>query len=417
MPLCDLMGVVNKTVRHTGGSMHSIQLLHKWLKKSCSRMHLMRIGALVKVVEGLLGGGRLALTHLGRNLRSHAFAKHNIKCVDRLLGNRYLHRERFDVYKAMAEWLLSATPRPVILVDWSDCGTNRELLMLKAAIPLGGRALSVYEEVHPLSQHNKPKVHKRFLQKLHAVLPEKCNPIIVTDAGFRGPWFREVERLGWDWVGRVRSSSMYKLGDAETWKKAASLYSEATPKPRYVGHVLLARYRPYACYLYLLRKYQRGAGRPLKRHGQNIVAQRCRKQQKDPWLIASSLGPRGGGARRVMKLYALRMQIEETFRDFKSHRWGFGLQYSGSRSTARLEILLLIGTLAMLINWLVGLAGKKKKWGRHFQANTIRERTVLSVCFLGQQLLHDMRFLITPAAVLSAAKLLPMLVLENVELA
>ena len=37
-----------------------------------------------------------------------------------------------------------------------------------------------------------------------SVLPEGCRPIVVTDAGFRGPWFRDVEALGWDWVGRIR---------------------------------------------------------------------------------------------------------------------------------------------------------------------------------------------------------------------
>ena len=74
--------------------MHSVLLLHRWLKKSCPWIHVARVGVLVKVVEGLLGGGRLALTHLGRSLQSKAYVKHNIKCVDRLLGNEHLHRER-----------------------------------------------------------------------------------------------------------------------------------------------------------------------------------------------------------------------------------------------------------------------------------------------------------------------------------
>ena len=35
--------------------------------------------------------GKLTLTHLRRKLRSAAFARHSIKRVDRLLGNRHLH--------------------------------------------------------------------------------------------------------------------------------------------------------------------------------------------------------------------------------------------------------------------------------------------------------------------------------------
>jgi hypothetical protein len=27
---------------------------------------------------------------------------------------------------------------------------------------------------------------------------------VITDAGFRAPWFRAVEAMGWHWIGRVR---------------------------------------------------------------------------------------------------------------------------------------------------------------------------------------------------------------------
>ena len=29
------------------------------------------------------------------------------------------------------------------------------------------------------------------------MLPECCKPILITDAGFRGPWFRAVEAMGY----------------------------------------------------------------------------------------------------------------------------------------------------------------------------------------------------------------------------
>jgi len=31
--------------------------------------------------------------------------------------------------------------------------------------------------------------------------------IIVTDAGFRCPWFQQVREVGWDFVGRVRNTN------------------------------------------------------------------------------------------------------------------------------------------------------------------------------------------------------------------
>ena len=44
----------------------------------------------------------------------------------------------------------------------------------------------------------------------------------------------------------------------------------------------------------------------------------------------------------------------------------------------RLEALLLVGALATLVLWLMGLAAKARRWGRHFQANTERRRNVLA---------------------------------------
>src|SRR5215208_7172213 len=216
-----------------------VPLLRRWLRRACPAVHAVRATALVAVVEALVLGAKLALTHLGRNLRSAAYAKHSIKRVDRLLGNRRLHRERALIYRALAHWLLAATPRPILLIDWADCGSGEKgkkgkkkgrWLLLRAAVPLGGRAVPIYEEVHPLRRYNSPRTHRRFLQQLRAVLPASCAPILVTDAGFRGPWFREVERYGWDWIGRVRNQVKYRLaseGADGAWAYTQALYAAA----------------------------------------------------------------------------------------------------------------------------------------------------------------------------------------------
>jgi len=49
-------------------------------------------------------------------------------------------------------------------------------------------------------------------------------------------------------------------------------------------------------------------------------------------LLATSLPHKPGSERRIKQLYAARMQIEETLRDGKSHRFGFGLRYARSGS-------------------------------------------------------------------------------------
>jgi hypothetical protein len=82
------------------------------------------------------------------------------------------------------------------------------------------------------------------------------------------------------------------------------------------------------------------------------------------------------------------MQIEETFRDLKSHRWGFGLRYSLSARPKRLDILLLLGTLGSFVAWLMGLVARNLQIERHFHANTEQRRRVLSTVFIGRLYLN-----------------------------
>ncbi|MCE2596725.1 hypothetical protein K6Y31_18230 [Motilimonas cestriensis] len=86
--------------------------------------------------------------------------------------------------------------------------------------------------------------------------------------------------------------------------------------------------------------------------------------------------------------YAKRMQIEESFRDLKSPAYGFGLRHCRSRSTKRLDILLLISLLAEVVLWCIGLIARQQNWQYQFQANTIKTRHVLSITRLAKEVLR-----------------------------
>jgi len=148
-----------------------LKVLSQWLADRLVIGHSTRTAALLRVVGALLSGGKLSLTHLGRSLNGSAHAKHQIKAVDRLLGNRHLQRERDGIYRAIVQTLLLGNKRPVIVVDWADFELGRQWLMLKAAVPVGGRAISLYERVFPFKRYNSPGAHREFLRALHAVLP------------------------------------------------------------------------------------------------------------------------------------------------------------------------------------------------------------------------------------------------------
>ena len=369
--------------------MHVERLLSRWLDQRMVIGHAARATALVRVVQALVMGGKAALTQLGRNRAGDARVKHHIKAVDRLLGNEQLQRETAAVYRAIAQTLLGGVARPVLTVDWSDfeCGGSRKWALIQAAVPVGGRAVVVYTRVFSFKRYDSPGAHREFLSGLKRILPDDCRPTLVTDAGFRGPWFRAVEALGWNWVGRIRNK--IKCFNAQTgrWYLSDSLYPSATPVTRFVGNVLLSPRRGYRFNLYLVRAHAPSRGGRRRSNNRRPNAKMYRKLHRAPWLLATSLPHTPGCEERVKELYATRMQIEETLRDAKSHRFGFGLRYARSKSLARIEVLLLVVALGILVLWLVGLAGRARDLARSLQANTVSHRNVLSTPFIGRLLL------------------------------
>ncbi len=61
-------------------------------------------------------------------------------------------------------------------------------------------------------------------------------------------------------------------------------------------------------------------------------------------------------ARQLITLFSRCVQIELSFRDLKSHRYGQGFEDSLARKGARVEVLLLLGAMATVATWLVGMA-------------------------------------------------------------
>lgn len=397
--------------------MHPISLLQTWLERNQVIGHSARVGALLRVVESLLSGASLCLTHLGRHRAGDAYAKHHIKAVDRLLGNAHLYGERAGIYRAFAATVLGGMRRPIIVIDWADTAQDRKWQILRASVPVDGRALTVYEEVHPMARYNNPRTHREFLNALADVLPARCRPVIVTDAGFRGPWFRQVESHGWDWVGRIRNKVKYLNPTTNRWCFTDSLYREATSRVRHLGKVLLSRRHRYSCRLYLVRAYKLRPGRRPKRLHHSTNTGLYRKLHKAPWLLATSLPHTAGAGKIIKALYAKRMSIEESFRDLKNPRWGHALRYARSHRACRIETLLVLALLASLVQWLLGLVARTQSWAKHFQANTERKRRTLSTVFIGQQMLESNRFKPTPTDIAAAFRRLSTLVKRDAEYA
>jgi len=387
--------------------MQAKKMLHQMLNKNCPQIHNGRLTALVDGVESLIHGNTLTVTGLGRSSLRYISMKHSIKQSDRLIGNPHLYEERASIYQAVTQRLVGNNKRPLILIDWSDYTYDRSQLLLRAAVPVGGRALTLYEEVHPLNTYGNARIQKDFLKTLHSFLSTDCCPIIITDAGFVSPWFRAVQKLGWDYIGRIRRNIYYRDNALDDWTKCVTLHDKATSTPRYYGEVDIVRYQPFNCFLYLYK--QRSKGRHKKtQYGQKAQSRHSKKnaqRENTPWLLVSSLGQENTPAKQVIQLYRTRMQIEEGFRDIKNQRTGFALSDTRTRSPERLANLLLVGMLATLVVWFMGRLAEEQQLHYHYQANTVKQYRVLSLFYLGCLLVVQGQFDFTKHELQHAIKL------------
>src|SRR5690606_15518762 len=147
--------------------------------------------------------------------------------------------------------------------------------------------------------------------------------ILVTDAGFRAPWFCAVRRLGWDWIGRVRGRALVKPQAAEDtfdrWIPCTQLYRRVREVARDLGLWDMVRRQSILCRLVLYYKPARGridatlAGERARNRYSRKIAQR----ESEPWLLAVSptleLTPAQVGA-----TYPRRLQTEPSFRARKA---------------------------------------------------------------------------------------------------
>lgn len=370
--------------------MHALNIVQQLIRSCCPDIHAARLTVILAAVAAAVRGRRLTLTELGRSLVGSARVKHSIKRIDRLLGNRHLAAERFSLYQTLARRVLGALAQPLIVVDWTDLTADRRWQLLRAALPIGGRCLTIYEEIHPLRHFANPRVHRAFLVKLKTLLPETVKPILITDAGFRAPWFKAVNRMGWHWIGRIRNRDFLRPQGGQVWAGCKTLYAQATARPQALGPYDIVRSNPVACHLYLIKRPKKHRisksvfGQPL-RSNQNLKQARA---QREPWLLAASPSLAQLHAIQIINHYGARMQIEEAFRDLKCARYGLSFALNLSRSRERLAALLLIALLAFFVLWLIGQQALAQGLQRHYQSNTRRIRPVLSVFNLACQIVR-----------------------------
>ena len=185
--------------------MKAAKLLHKMLERTCPDIHKTRLNALMAGVLSGINHHQISVTSLVRNLRENSVTstKHDIKCMDRLIGNNKLHQERSLIYKMMTDYLIG-------------------------------------KESHPL-------------------LPDGSKPILISDAIYRITWFKSVESRGWYWLGRVRGNVHLSL-DGEHWNSCRHYMQDGSAKAKQLGNIYYSKVSRFCCNGYLHSGGGKGQG-------------------------------------------------------------------------------------------------------------------------------------------------------------
>lgn len=380
--------------------MHAKQIVQRFIESQLVGMHAARRRVLVDAVRALIGGHRLSLTRLGRGMLGTGTLKAAIKRVDRLIGHERIEDEAGLSAAGLLERLCALGVPLVIAVDWSAVAPGGRFVELRAAVSfLGmGRALTVYQRVYPLRQLGSARVEHALLKQLHRWIEPATAVTVITDAGFRRPWFAQVERLGWNWIGRIRRGVKLSC-DGQDWATAGAWFAHATARAQRWQGCSLTRKAAWPCELVLVRHPpHRRKAYHCPGHGPSAKAARqARLSAAEPWLLAHS--PRLNAYRpdEIVAMYAQRMHIEQCFRDAKSGAFGMGLEIGRSRSALRIHALLLIATIAAFVLWHIGQLAEAEGLHRRFKATT-RPNRELSFISLAMLLCQLRDFALSPQA-------------------
>jgi hypothetical protein len=374
--------------------MHLIELLHKTFEDQLPQVHKWRLNSLFTVSETAIKNKELYLTGLGRALTNTNKECSNIQKVDRLLGNGHLQSERELFYEVMISHIIQNNKRPWIHIDWTCINAVTNLYALRASVSMPGRSIVVYESCYPKKKENNHAIHKEFLNKLKWLLPPSAKPIIVTDAGFRAPWFAYILELGWDFVGRLRNKNAVCMGDA-TWHLSSTYFEQATAKPMFLGQGLLTKEGKVPAHFVLYKGKSRGRHRLNlnKKNSCSGKSTRYATANKEPWFLVTSLDDAPHNPILIATIYRQRMRIEENIRDTKCHHYGLGLKESLTKCPQRMNILLLIAAMATFAAWLAGIFIKSQGKAADFQAHSAKFTSALSIVFLGRRALKKILYM------------------------
>jgi hypothetical protein len=372
--------------------MFTDRLLFNELESACPGIYETRLEALLDVASALQRSQNLSLSAMGKYLSGNSVLKHKIKKVDRLEGNKYLHQELNKLYEGLSNFVFKYLSHDIsvpIIVDLCFVKDDRAIQMLSAEVAAKGRSVPIYREV--FNEGELADRAERFLSYLKECLPKDRMIVIIMDAGFYEKWFKTIETYGWYWICRTRTGKTLKLSAETDWIAVKDFIPTIEAKTNIYNEALLTKKHQHPCRIITTRRNPAGRkqklrrGKPTGRVGSNCY----RNAAKEPWILATNL-PQTFKATHIILLYSKRMQIEESFRDIRSHQFGLSGRYIRTTCIYRWGVKMLLAAIAQITCWVVGVIGHSQGLQKRYQSNTVKDRKIFSYFTLGQLIInHD----------------------------
>ena len=82
------------------------------------------------------------------------------------------------------------------------------------------------------------------------------------------------------------------------------------------------------------------------------------------------------------------MQIEESFRDIKSHQFGLAGRYVRTHCVNRWGVKMLLAAIVQITYWVIGVIAHSQNKQKYFQANTVKDKKIFSYFTLGRLMIE-----------------------------
>lgn len=313
-------------------------------------MHVKRVESVANAVTGITVASTLTIQTIGRGL-AQAFGKdsrHAIKQVDRLLSNAKL--DVWDLFRLWVPFVLAGREEALVAVDWTDFEPDDHVTCAAHLITNHGRSTALVWKTVKKSElrDRRNLVEDEVIERLHEAVPPNVRITMLADRAFGDrARYEHLTRLGWDYVIRFRECILVQH-DGES--KPAAEWVPSGGRARRLDAAKVTGAESVV-----------GA----------VVCVKA-KRMKEAWCLATN---RDDVAADIVKLYARRFTIEETFRDQKDLRFGLGLAATHIRDCARRDRLLFLSAIAHALLTLFGAASEAIGYDRKLKANTVKTRT------------------------------------------